>query len=110
MGFWLRQHAREPATIDRVLPPRRLRKNAGKMGAGRPVEEAAGAMGQALVGQAKPSGPVVVNVPKLAWVRNQIAADRRLCGDDGSRSHNGPFHHAPPGLSQRLWLGPRVTD
>jgi hypothetical protein len=86
----------EPATIDRVLPPRSLRKTAGKSGFVRTVEDAAGAMGQALVGQDDPSGQVVLKVPELALVLKQIAEDRRLVGDYGSRRHHGPFHHAPP--------------
>jgi hypothetical protein len=102
MGFCLLPHALEPATSDRVLPPGSLRKNAGKMGAVRTVEDAAGASGQARVGQDDQAGQVVWEVPKLAVVLTQIAEDRRLVGDYGSRSHNGPCHHAPPCPCQRL--------
>jgi hypothetical protein len=96
MGLCLLPPELQPATIDRVLPPRSLRKKAGKSGFVRTVEDAAGAMGQALVGQDDPSGQVVLKVPELALVLKQIAEDRRLVGDYGSRRHHGPFHHAPP--------------
>ena len=60
MGFRLLQHEPEPAAINRVLPPGGLRKKAGEIGFVGTVEDAAGDIGHALVGQDDQPGQIVL--------------------------------------------------
>ena len=109
MGFRLLEHEPDAAAIDRVLPPGGLRKKAGEIGFVGALQDAAGDIGQALIGQDDQPRQIVLEMPKLALVVKQVAEDRRVLGDHRSRRYNRQFHHTPPCPCQGLEPGPRVA-
>src|SRR4051812_47548124 len=102
-------HAPDPAAIDGVFPPRRLRKNAGEMGFVSTVQEAAGHSRHALVGEDDEPSQVVLKMPKLALVVKQVAEDRGMIADHRCRRDNRPFPHTPPGPCRSIEPSPRVA-
>ena len=109
MGLGLLQHELDPAAIDLRLSPGRLGEKAGEIGFVRAVENAARHIGQTLVWQDNQSGQVVLKMPKLALVVEQVAEDSGVLGDHRSRRHKRQFHHTPPGPHRHNRPGPRVA-
>ena len=105
----LRPHEPNPAAIDLRLAPGGLREQPAEVGCGRAVEAAAPHIGQARVGQDDPSGQIVLTMPQLALVLQQIAPYHCVRSDDGSRGNHRPFHHTPPCPGLRIQRGPRVA-
>ena len=75
MGGRLLEHEPQPAAIDRRLPPRGFCENAGQIGFIRTVQDAAGHMGHALIGQDAQPGQIVLKMSKLALVLKHVAED-----------------------------------
>jgi len=105
----LRPHEPNPAAIDLRLAPGGLREQPAEVGCGRAVEAAAPHIDQARVGQDDPSGQIVLTMPQLALVLQQIAPYHCVRSDDGSRGNHRPFHHTPPCPGLRIQRGPRVA-
>jgi len=109
MGFRLVEHEADATVIDGVFPPGRFREKAGEIGFIGTVEDAAGHIGQALVGQDDEPGQIVLKMPKLALVVKHVAEDLRVFGHHRSRLNNRQFHRTPPYPGQGTQLSPRVT-
>jgi hypothetical protein len=103
------EHAPEPTAMDLLLAPGRRRENARARGLVGAVEDAAGARGQALVGPDDPAGQRGLEMPTLALVLNQVAADRRVGGAPRRRCHNRPSQHTPPCPRPGIQPAPRVA-
>jgi hypothetical protein len=94
---------------DEVLPPGGLGEQAGAVRLIGAIKNTAGDMGQALVGQHDEPREIMLEVPKLALVLNQVAQDHGVLRDDGSWGNKRQFHHTPPGPRQHVRSGPRVA-
>jgi hypothetical protein len=95
-GWRLRPQEVAPAAMPRRLPPGGLRQNAGALGVGGALQDAAGESGQALRGQNHQAAQIVRNMPQRALVVTQVAEDRRGRGTTGAgfisgRSLTHPF-------------------
>ena len=109
MGLGLLEHESDTAAIDRILAPGGLREKAGEIGFVRAVEDAAGNIGHAFVGQHHEPREIVLEMPKLTLVLKQVAEDPRVLGDHRRRHYNRQFHLTPPGPCQQIRPGPRVA-
>ena len=96
MGCRPLEHEPNAPAIDRVLPPKRLRQEAGEVGFVGAVQDAARHIGEALVRQDDESGQIVLEMPKLALVLKQVPKDHRVLSNYGSRGNNRQVHHTPP--------------
>jgi hypothetical protein len=68
MGLGLLPHEAEATPIDGVLPPRRLREEAREVGVVGALQDAAGDIGQALIGEDDQAGQIMLEMPKLGSV------------------------------------------
>jgi len=96
MGYRLLAPAGDAAAVHLGLPPGGLRENAGEVGCVSPGEAAAGHTGHALVGQHDETGQIVLEMPKLALVLQQVSENPGAIGNHGSRFDHRPFQHTPP--------------
>jgi hypothetical protein len=103
----LLEHEPDSTAIDFVLPPGGLGENAGEIRFVGPIQNTAGDMSQALVGQHAEPYEKMLEVPKLALVLAQIAKDRCVFRDDGSWGDKWPWHRTSPGLDQHFRSDPR---
>jgi len=103
------QHEADAPAIDLVRPPGGLGEKPRQVGLIRTVEDAAGDIGHAFVGQDDQARQIVLKMPKLALVLKQVAEDRRVRGDHRSRLNNRQFHHTPPYPGQGTPPDPRVA-
>src|SRR5262245_45978096 len=108
MRFRLLEHVPDTTAIEFVRTPGGLREKARQIGFVGTVENAAGHIGHALVGQDDEPRQIVLKMPKLALVRKHVAEDRRMLGDHRSGVKNREFHHTPPYPGQGPKPGPRV--
>jgi hypothetical protein len=109
MGLGLLAHEPDAAAIDRVLPPGGLREKAGEVGVVGAIKNAAGDIGQALVGQHDQPRQIVLKMPKLALVLKRIAEERCVVGDHRRRRHDWQCHHTPPCPGPCIRPDPRVA-
>jgi hypothetical protein len=96
MGFRLLEHEPKAPAIDHVLPPGRLRDEAGKVGFVSTVQDAARHIGEALVRQDDEPGQLMLEMPKLALVLKQVPKGYRLLSNYGSWGNDRHVHHPPP--------------
>ena len=100
MGCRLLEHAVEPTAIDRILPPGGVRKKARDICLVGAVQEAAGDMGHALMGQDDEPGQIMLEMSKLTLVVTQVAENGCVRGDHGSRRKSSAVpSHTPLSLA-----------
>jgi hypothetical protein len=109
MGLGLLQHEAEATPIDGILPPRSLGEKAGEVGCVGTLQDTAGDIGHALMGEDDQPGQIGLEMAKLAQVLTQVAEDRRMLGDHRSRLNDGQFHRTPPYPGQGIQAGPKVA-
>ena len=109
MGCRLLEHEPDAAAIDFILTPGRFREKAREVSFVGAVEDAPGDIGHALVGRHDQTAQIVLEMPKLALVVQEVAEDHGLLADHGSRRYNRQLHHEPPCPWQPFRLGARVA-
>jgi len=109
MGFGLLEPEADAATMDRILPPRRLREETGAVRWVGTVEDSAGDLGQTLSGQDDQPRQIVPARPPLTPVLKQVAEDCGVVGHHRRRCNDRPFHAPPPRPGPYLQLGPSIA-
>jgi hypothetical protein len=104
MGFRLLEQEAEPTAIDRIFQPEGVRKNARDVGLVGAIQEAAGGMGQDLIGPDDEPSQILLEMSHLILVVPQVAETCCVHGDHGSRHSHRPFHPTSPVLGRGFGL------
>ena len=86
----------EPTVIDLVLEPRRVGEEAGEIGFVSAFQHTARSIGEAFVVQDHQTCQGMLEMVKLAPILEEISADTRMSGHEGSGGHDRKLYQAFP--------------